>query len=166
MDSAPWTVTGGWEPARGRWNREARTGFRAEGVTAGMGWGQEGSTEWGRHTDASQGVKMVAPGSSLSPPIPGRRSRWELLSVCCAPVVPPVMGTKSAIGPAPCPAQGLWVSVTLASLVHLDMQKFSCLCPLPHQVWKGSSKAGVPLPSSHPEPSPLLGYSFALVWAD
>lgn len=50
-----------------------------------------------------RGVKMVAPGSSLSPPIPGCRSRWELLSVCCAAVVPPVMGTKPAIGPAPCP---------------------------------------------------------------
>lgn len=114
MDSAPWTVTGGREPARGRWNREVRTGFRAEGVTVGMGWGQEGSTEWGRHTDASQGRQDGGPRQLLVTSHPWLQvslGASQRLLRCCGP---PGDGHQACHRPCPvpgvsCTAQGLWV---------------------------------------------------------
>ena len=125
MDSAPWTVTGGREPGRGRWNRESLTGFRAEGVTAGMGWGQEGSTEWGRHTDGSQGRQDDGPRQLLV------TSHPRLQVSLGAPQRLP------AIGPAPCPGFHPW----------LKAFGFWSLWP-PWSTWTcRSSRASVPSPT-------------------
>lgn len=118
--------------------------------------GSGGVSRGGRHSEGPGVVFCVlnatkAPGSSSALPIPGCRLPRKCLKGHCAACSP--QGASSVPG-APCMPQGLWVSVTLTSLLHLDLQNRSCLCSDPLQVREDTSKVGTLCP--HAPRNPLL----------